>query len=84
MLKPLERKQVISLSEEIYTTGHSPLKVITHDFETYFVKNYEGRLPTYYLASEIICHYLLSIWEIPTPYIALLEINAEVLKKQLS
>lgn len=83
MIHILARKKVLSLLSEIHTTGHSPLKIVAEDNEVYFTKNYEGKLPAYYLTSEIICHYFLTIWQIPTPNITLLELNAKVLKEYL-
>lgn len=83
MVVPLERKKVISLVDEIPTTGHSPLKVITEDSQTYFLKNIQGKLPAYELSSEIICYYLLGIWKIPTPSLAILSLDTVDFKEEL-
>lgn len=83
MLYPLEAKEVKVLLDEIPTTGHSPLKVMAEDNKTYFLKNYEGKLPAYYLASEIIYYFLLTFWEIPTPTLVLMSLNAASFKEVL-
>ena len=83
MINPLDRKRVTGLIDEIPTTGHSPLKVFADDGNTYFLKNIQGKLPAYELASEIICYYLLNLWKIPTPQLTILQVNTQDFKDDL-
>ncbi|KOY85591.1 hypothetical protein AD998_04985 [bacterium 336/3] len=82
-MQSIDRKNVLGILDEIQTTGHSPLKVIADDNQTYFIKNYGGILPAYYLCSEIICNGLLSIWQLPTPQIILLDLNSKSFQEKL-
>lgn len=67
-----------TLIEEIPTDGHSPLKFLCDDGELYYCKYLirpkAGELD--FLAYEVVCHYLLRALDLPTPDIALVEVQA--------
>lgn len=71
------------LVEEIKTSGHSPLKFICDDGQTYYCKYLVDFNPSEIncLAYEIVAHYLLKAIGIPTPDIALVEITQGTLDK---
>ncbi|WP_293894421.1 HipA family kinase [Flavobacterium sp.] len=71
------------LVEEIKTSGHSPLKFICDDGQTYYCKYLVDFNPNEIncLAYEIVAHYLLKALSIPTPDVALVEIAQGTLDK---
>ncbi len=71
------------LVEEIKTSGHAPLKFICDDGFTYYCKYLVDYSPLEIncLAYEIVAHYLLKQFNIPTPDIALVEITQGTLDK---
>lgn len=84
IIKPLKYCNAISFLEEIPTGGHSPIKVLADDYAFYIVKNNAGKTPAYHLINEVISHYFLKLWKIPTPEIALISINPEFLLPEYS
>jgi hypothetical protein len=84
MIEPLAYHNAITILREINTTGHSPLEVVADNYKTYFIKSAENRNPSYYLISEFLCHYLLKCWRIPTPDIAAITLNPNLLTSDLS
>lgn len=84
MVETLKYLEAISVLEEISTEGHSPLKIITNDYCQYFIKNTRGRVPDYNIINEFLCHYLLKIWQIPTPDIAAIRVKPDMLPDYVS
>lgn len=80
MITKLAYKKAIKIVKEIPTTGHNPLLILTEDFEQYYTKSSKGEYPTFELISEFLCHYFLRLWEIPTPDIAVVQVNTRVLQ----
>lgn len=84
MIEELKYLEAISVIEEITTDGHSPLKVLCNDFSQYYIKNSSGKAPNYTILNEFVCHYLLRLWNIPTPDIAAILLLPERLPEDLS
>jgi hypothetical protein len=84
MIEPLKYLEAISVIEEVKTDGHSPLIVVGSDYCEYFVKNTRGRNPDFSIINEFLCHYLLRLWDIPTPEIAVVRLLPEKLPGNLS
>lgn len=64
-----------SLKEELHTTGNSPIKVIGSDYNMYVAKNSKNKNPATDIINEVLAHYFLTLWEVPTPNIALITID---------
>lgn len=84
MIEPLKYLEAISVIEEVPTEGHSPLIVLANDYCQYYIKNTRDKKPDYNILNEFICHYLLHIWQIPTPDIAAIRLFPERLPDNLS
>ena len=84
MIEPLKYLETIAVLEEIHTEGHSPLKILANDYCEYYIKNTRGRKPDYNIINEFLCHYLLRLWEIPTPNIAAIKLSPDILPENLS
>lgn len=67
--------------KKLPTVGSEPLLVICDDYEDYLVKNDRLTVPAHTLINEVICHYLLKLWNIATPEIALINLEAATMKK---
>jgi HipA-like kinase len=78
-LEKLKYCTAISIIKEIPTDGHSPLLIISDDYEKYYVKSARGEKPAISLINEILCHYFLKKWRIPTPDIAIIKLNPELI-----
>lgn len=74
-VKPLRNINATSLKEEICTSGSSPIKVIGSDYNMYLVKNSKNKRPATDIINEVLAYYFLTLWEIPTPDIALMKID---------
>lgn len=72
---PLRHITAISLKEELHTTGNSPIKVIGSDYNMYVAKNSKNKNPATDIINEVLAHYFLTLWEVPTPNIALITID---------
>jgi len=79
MIQSIFRYKAIDIIKEIPTTGHQPLLVLADNYEQYFVKSSKGQHPTFELISEILCSYLLQLWKIPTPEIAIVNVGQKLL-----
>lgn len=79
MLKKPEQKRVLSIIKEIDTDGHSPLLIIADDFKKYLIKSTRDHQPSYYIINEFLCSYLLRIWNIPTPEVAAIKLDPNLL-----
>jgi hypothetical protein len=84
MIKPLKYLEAISVIKEVPTEGHSPLIVIADDYCQYYIKNTRNKKPDYNILNEFLCHYLLRLWQIPTPDIAAIKLAPERLPDDLS
>lgn len=82
MIKPLKYLEAKSIIEEINTDGHSPLKVLADEYETYYIKSGKERIPAFDMLNEYFCHYLLNLWLIPTPDIAAIKLDSELLNER--
>lgn len=71
----------VFLIEEMQTDGHSPMKFLCDDDKVYFCKYRSGHSlnpkEIDFLAYEIVCHFLLKFLNIPTPEIALVQLNED-------
>lgn len=77
-VRSLNQIQATSIIEEIYTEGHSPLKITASDYGIYVAKNGKGHTPSIFLINEIVADYLLTLWELPVA-----ETNLVVVPKEL-
>jgi hypothetical protein len=80
LISPIPNRRVISITEKKSTVGSEPLYVICDDYEPYFVKNSQALSPAWVMINEVICHYFLKEWDIITPSIALITLEAETIK----
>lgn len=75
---PINLVNTLTLLEEIPTDGHSPMKFLCKDDRVYFCKYRSGFSlngnEIDFLAYEVICHFLLKHFKIPTPEIALVQL----------
>jgi hypothetical protein len=74
-VKPIIHITATSLKEELHTTGNSPIKVIGSDYNMYVAKNSKNKNPATDIINEVLAHYFLTLWEVPTPNIALITID---------
>lgn len=81
MLQSPPYKKVVSINKKLSTDGNEPLLVITDDYSVYYVKNSGITTPAYHMINEVICHFLLKAWDIPTPEIAYIQIEQISLKE---
>lgn len=81
---PIKHITATSLKEELKTTGNSPIKVIGSDYNMYVAKNSKNKNPATDIINEVLAHYFLTLWQIPTPDIALININPEHLLTEYS
>lgn len=72
---PLIHITATSLKEELRTAGNSPIKVIGSDYNMYVAKNSKSKNPATDMINEVLAHYFLRLWQIPTPDIALISID---------
>jgi hypothetical protein len=84
LIEPLKYLEAISVIKEVPTEGHSPLIVIADDYCQYYIKNTRNKKPDYNILNEFLCHYLLRLWQIPTPDIAAIRLVPERLPNNLS
>ncbi len=84
MIEQLNHLKAINIVKEIPTEGHSPLLVIAEDYSNYVVKSAQSQNPCTCLINEFFCHYLLKLWQIPTPEIAAIKIDPNILPSNLS
>ena len=75
MVQEIKHITATSLKEEITTEGNSPIKVIGSDYNMYVAKNSKNKLPATDMINEVLAHYFLRLWQIPTPEIALITID---------
>lgn len=75
-IQPIKHINAISFREELLTSGNSPIKVIGSDFNMYVVKNSKGNVPATDIINEVLAHYFLKLWDIPTPEIAIVSIDS--------
>lgn len=79
MLPALPHLKAISLREEILTDGNSPIKVIANDYKLYVVKNSKSKNPATDIINEVLCYYLLHLWQLPVAEAAIIDIDPEQL-----
>lgn len=75
----ITRLKVISAAEEIPTTGNSPVKVITSDYEMYLAKNSKSKNPACDIINEVLANCFLKLWNLKTPDMAILDFSQELL-----
>ncbi len=83
-MKKVNTKSVISIIGEIIGTAHSPLKIISDDFNEYYLKAPKKQTSDFSIINEFFVSALLNCWELKTPEIAALVINIEEFNKKLS
>ncbi|WP_424321691.1 HipA family kinase [Hymenobacter edaphi] len=75
MLRPPEPLRVRTV-HDVVETAHRPLLVMAENGSLYYLKYARHQL--YELKCEWLCHYLLRLWGIPTPDIAVLTVPPEI------
>ena len=83
MLAPINQRFAITVIKEIQTDGHNPLLVIADDYEYYYVKSCK-RIPDFTIISEFLCNFFLQCWHIPTPEMAAVMVDPDILIPGLS
>jgi hypothetical protein len=68
-----------AILKELPTEGHSPLLVLSSDFEMYVAKNDKGKEPPIALLNECFATYCLSQWQISAPEMKLITVSKELL-----
>jgi len=81
LIESIPNRRVVSIREKINTIGNEPLRLICDDYETYFVKNHKLISPATSMINEVLCHFLLKLWNINTPEIALITLEAETIRE---
>lgn len=81
-IRNLNQIQATSIIEEIYTEGHSPLKITASDYEIYVAKNGKGQTPSLFLINEIIADYFLSLWDLPSAETNIVSVPKELLQTE--
>ena len=84
MVEKLNYLDAISFIREIRTEGHSPLLVLTNNYESYYIKHTKGQTPATFLINEFICHYLLKSWNLNSPDISAVKVDTSILPNTLS
>ena len=69
----------LTVLEKLPTTGSEPMLVLGDDAHAYYVKNDGQTRPAWSMVNETLCHYLLRLWGIPTPDIALVQVAGNLL-----
>lgn len=80
----IARLKVISAGEEIHTTGNSPVKVITEDYEMYLAKNSKSKNPACDMINELLANRFLKLWNLITPEMAILDFSQDLLLPKYS
>lgn len=80
----IPRLKVISCGDEIRTTGNSPIKVITENYEMYLAKNSKSLNPANDIINELVAHCFLKLWKLKTPNIAILDFPKDLLLPEYS
>ncbi|MCA6492355.1 MAG: hypothetical protein IM572_06730 [Chitinophagaceae bacterium] len=83
-VNPIIHITATSLKEELNTTGNSPIKVIGSDYNMYVAKNSKNKNPATDIINEVLAHYFLTLWEVPSPNIALITIDPKHLLTEYS
>ena len=73
----------IGVIEEI-PTGQFPVRVLSENFDVYIAKPARKGIPSFELINEFVCSQLLFYWEIPTPEIAAIKVDASLLPENLT
>ncbi|RKE04435.1 HipA family kinase [Marinifilum flexuosum] len=84
MIEKLKYLDAISFIQEIPTEGHSPLLILTEDFDSYYIKHSKGQTPATYLINEFLCHYFLKLWNLNSPDISAIKVDTNILPETLS
>lgn len=79
MLHEIPHYKVISCSEEIRTTGNSPIKVIAENYEGYLAKNSKPLTPATDIINELLAHCFLKLWNLKTPNATILDFSSDLL-----
>ena len=78
----IEVTQAKTIIQEIPTTGHSPLKTLCVDGNTYISKSRKGLVAfDYEIVSEFICAQFLSFWGIATPTTKGITFTQDIIQK---
>ncbi len=80
MIEPIPYRRVISIRDKLNTVGSEPLRLICDDYETYYVKNDRQNSPAVSIINEVLCHYFLRLWNINTPDICIINLEAETIR----
>ncbi|PRY98288.1 HipA family kinase [Marinilabilia salmonicolor] len=80
-LTPLLHREGISIIKEIPTDGHTPLKVLGDDYNQYVVKALKNSHDKNSLINEFLGYYFLRLWDIPTPEVAVVSIDPELISQ---
>lgn len=78
VLKPIQHIDAIKILKEIPTEGSSPLQIFADDFQIYFAKTCNKKVPRFELINEIIGGYFAQCWSLKVPNFALIKIDQQV------
>lgn len=73
-------KRAKIIERELLTDGHSPLLVVTENYERYVAKNGKSQNPPLALINEWFCQRFLELWDIGVPEAALIEVPKVLLE----
>jgi len=83
-MEQLLKLNAITIFKEITGTNHSPLHLLADNYEEYFVKSTQGKLPGTYLINEFLCHFLLREWDFQTPDVAVITVDPDLIRPEFS
>lgn len=75
---PLPSVRTVELLKEPFPSGLGTGRFLTDSLEVYFVKQASEQVPPHRLVNEFLCSRLLTLWGVPTPEIATVDINSEM------
>lgn len=79
MIQPLKTLNAVKILNEVQSNS-VPLEILTDDSEIYFAKTiFKNHPPFEDLINEIICHYLLRVWNIFVPDAAIIKVSKDTL-----
>jgi len=84
MATGFDSKQVINIIAEKVGTVHSPLLVLTEDYDEYYLKTPANSSPELSIINEFLCTNLLHYWQISSPDANILIVDPSIIDRTLS
>lgn len=75
----MEVLTAITHLRDFNTNGHRPVLVLASNHKKYVIKPQKNIDFDYSICNELLAHFLLKLWNIPTPDIALITVKKEIL-----